>query len=55
MRIRKAHGIARKATEKAQARQKYYYDRGIRQRAYFKIGDIICVYRPARGEGFTKF
>ncbi|GMF15134.1 unnamed protein product [Phytophthora fragariaefolia] len=43
------------ALQKEQARQAIYYNqRNVRQRAEFRTGQLVWIYRPARGPGITK-
>ncbi|GMF18400.1 unnamed protein product [Phytophthora fragariaefolia] len=43
-------------TQKEQARQAMYYNhRNVRHGTAFRIGQLVWIYRPARGPGITKF
>lgn len=49
-----AQKIAAATTERDQARQARFYDRGARRRATFVVGSLVWVFRPPRGRGMTK-
>lgn len=54
--LRTARELAAIALQKEQARQAMYYNqRNVRQHAVFRPGQLVWVYRPARGPGITKF
>ncbi|POM58646.1 Enzymatic Polyprotein [Phytophthora palmivora] len=54
--LQQAQELAKEALEKEQARQAIYYNqRKVRQRAPFKTGQLVWVYRSAKGPGITKF
>jgi hypothetical protein len=51
-----ARELAAVALQKEQARQAIYYNRrNVRQRGVFEPGQLVWIYRPARGPGITKF
>lgn len=47
--------LARQATEREQTRQALYYNRHTRSMRKFKIGNLVWVYKPPRGQGKSKF
>ncbi|GMF50461.1 unnamed protein product [Phytophthora fragariaefolia] len=54
--LRTARELAAIALQKEQARQAMYYNqRNVRQHAAFRPGQLVWIYRPARGPGITKF
>ncbi|GMF58069.1 unnamed protein product [Phytophthora fragariaefolia] len=54
--LRKARELAALALQKEQARQALYYNqRNVRQCGTFHPGQLVWVYRPARGPKITKF
>eukprot|EP00644_Phytophthora_capsici_P003838 jgi/Phyca11/108448/e_gw1.15.485.1 len=54
--LTKAQELAALALQKEQARQAMYYNhRNVRKKTEFRIGQLVWVYRPARGPGITKF
>ncbi|GMF52802.1 unnamed protein product [Phytophthora fragariaefolia] len=53
--LKTARELAAVALQKEQARQAIYYNqRNVRQRAEFRTGQLVWIYRPARGPGITK-
>eukprot|EP00644_Phytophthora_capsici_P016671 jgi/Phyca11/122305/e_gw1.47.161.1 len=54
--LKKAQELAAVALEKEQARQAMYYNqRNVRRGSKFRDGQLVWVYRPAKGPGITKF
>ncbi|GMF24508.1 unnamed protein product [Phytophthora fragariaefolia] len=54
--LKAARDLAAVALQKEQARQAMYYNRrNVRQGTAFRIGQLVWIYRPARGPGITKF
>ncbi|GMF55340.1 unnamed protein product [Phytophthora fragariaefolia] len=54
--LAKARGLAAVALQKELAGQAMYYNqRNVRNRSEFRPGQLVWVYRPARGPGITKF
>eukprot|EP00644_Phytophthora_capsici_P019538 jgi/Phyca11/133632/e_gw1.599.1.1 len=54
--LKQAQELAAVALQKEQARQAIYYNhRNVRQRSEFRPGQLVWMYRPARGPGITKF
>lgn len=53
--MRSAHECAKNAWRREQARQACYYDRKVRQRRTFAVGDRAWVYQPPRGPKESKF
>lgn len=51
----RSHACAEAARNKKQERQARYYDRRVRQRRTFEIGDRVWVYNPPRGPKPTKY
>ncbi|GMF35047.1 unnamed protein product [Phytophthora fragariaefolia] len=51
-----ARDLAALALQKEQAREAMYYNRrNVRHGTAFRIGQLVWIYRPARGPGITKF
>jgi hypothetical protein len=53
--MERSHECAEAAREKEQARQARYYNRRVRQKRTFVVGDRVWVYNPPRGPKATKF
>ncbi|KAE8969722.1 hypothetical protein PR001_g27418 [Phytophthora rubi] len=54
--LSKARELAAVALQKEQARQAMYYNqRNVRNGSEFRPGQLVWLYRPARGPGITKF
>ncbi|KAF4037432.1 hypothetical protein GN244_ATG10474 [Phytophthora infestans] len=54
--LQKAQKLAAVTLEKEQARQAMYYiQRNVRRGSNFRDGQLVWVYRPAKGPGITKF
>ncbi|KAE8964074.1 hypothetical protein PR001_g29173, partial [Phytophthora rubi] len=54
--LSKARDLAAVALQKEQARQAMYYNqRNVRNGSEFRLGQLVWLYRPARGPGITKF
>jgi len=50
-----AYECAERAQAQEQARQARYYDRRVRNKRSFQVGDKVWMYRPPRGRGASKF
>eukprot|EP00644_Phytophthora_capsici_P013850 jgi/Phyca11/119919/e_gw1.40.151.1 len=54
--LKQAQELAAVALQKEQARQAIYYNhRNVRRGSEFRPGQLVWMYRPARGPGITKF
>jgi hypothetical protein len=53
--MERSHECAEEARVREQARQARYYNRRVRQRRTFAVGDRVWVYNPPRGPKATKF
>jgi hypothetical protein len=53
--LERSHECAEAARVKEQARQARYYNRRVRQKRTFGVGDRVWVYNPPRGPKATKF
>ncbi|KAE8963471.1 hypothetical protein PF011_g29019 [Phytophthora fragariae] len=53
--MERSHACAEAARVKEQERQAHYYNRRVRQKRTFAVGDRVWVYNPPRGPKATKF
>ncbi|GMF41535.1 unnamed protein product [Phytophthora fragariaefolia] len=53
--LARGHRCAERARQKEQARQARYYDKNVRRRRTFEMGDKVWVYNPPRGPKANEF